>query len=120
MPIPYQLISPETIERSLTTNKDLIRQFIDLYLIQIPSQIAELEMAVAQYNPDAVRTLAHHIKPTLAYIGAPGLMLQLQDLEDMGAQHTDQAQVKQHFLAIKNNVTIVLAELEIYRATLPE
>jgi HPt (histidine-containing phosphotransfer) domain-containing protein len=61
---------------------DVIRLFLD----ECPRQLAVIRQAVAQRNPEAVRTTAHALKGAAGNLGAGGLFEAAGVLERVGAE----------------------------------
>lgn len=117
-PMPYKLINPTTVEENLTDNTALIRQFIELYQVQIPVDLLELKEAVMSKAHNDIANKAHHIKPTMEYIGARTLWEKLQQLDYAGNNKADIAYIEDLFLEIEQEITDLLQEISDYRQTL--
>lgn len=95
-------------------NRELISQFIELYQTQIPIDLQALKEAVASEAYIDIATKAHHIKPTMEYIGARALLEKLQQLEYAGRNGAEIAHINTLFLDIENEMTVLLQEIDDY------
>jgi HPt (histidine-containing phosphotransfer) domain-containing protein len=111
----YRLINPSIIQENLMDNKELILQFLDLYQEQIPIDLRALKEAVASEVHMEIANKAHHIKPTMEYIGAQALREKLQQLEHAGKNGTEISHIHTLFLDIENKILMLLQEIADYR-----
>lgn len=111
----YSLINPSIIQENLMNNQELIRQFLDLYQEQIPMDLQELKDAVTSEVHVEIADKAHHIKPTMEYIGARTLREKLQQLEDAGKNGAEISHIHTLFLEIEQDMTTLLQELTNYK-----
>ncbi len=63
-------IDIELINQNMFDNPELIKQFVSMYLIQTPVDLDKLRQALSEGDLQKVGDAAHHIKPTMDYIGA--------------------------------------------------
>ena len=97
-------------------NSEMIKQFLELYLVQIPVDLQELKKAVQQGNHNDIANKAHHIKPTMEYIGAIPLRVKFQQLESAGKDQIDLAEIRADFLIIEQEIYVLLDEITAYRS----
>ena len=114
----YTLIDPNIIQENLMGNNDLIRQFLQLYETQIPVDFAALEKAVASGLHAEISSKAHHIKPTMEYIGAGKIRKELQELETAAKNEIELTQVVAIFEQLKPQFTVLLTEIKQYLSLL--
>lgn len=77
----YSLINTQSIRDNMYGNTELLKQFVALYLEQTPIDITDIKHAFEIQDQHAIKTTAHHIKPTLKYIGAEHLFQIIDELE---------------------------------------
>ncbi|MBD1423063.1 hypothetical protein [Sphingobacterium chuzhouense] len=111
----YKLINPSVIQENLMNNKELILQFLGLYQEQIPIDLRALKEAVTSEVHIEIANKAHHIKPTMEYIGAQTLREKLQQLEYAGKNGTEISHIHTLFLDIENEIWTLLQEIADYR-----
>ena len=116
--MPYKLINPSVIQENLANNRELILQFVELYQIQIPIDLQALKEAVTSEVHIEIADKAHHIKPTMAYIGAHALREKLQQLESAGKNKAEIAHINILFSDIENEIIALIQEIEDYRNSL--
>lgn len=75
----YTIIHPDNLERNLMNNMEVVKQMVNLYLGLGHQDFAELQQAVVEGEFDSIQNKAHHIKPTMAYIGAAVLPKNSED-----------------------------------------
>lgn len=81
----YKIIDPQIITNNTGGNPSLAKQFIELYLIQLPKDWDDLQKAITESDLQKIKDRAHHIKPTMEYIGAIGMRIAFQKMEDMAS-----------------------------------
>lgn len=114
----YQIINPEMILSSMMNNVDIVKQMINLYLTQGIEDFQGLENAVNEQANETIKASAHHIKPTMEYIGASDLRLKLQELEHLALSNDNPPAISALFLEIKTDFQKAMKELEDYYQTL--
>ena len=102
----YSIINTQTIRNNMYGNTELLKQFITLYLEQTPNDIIAIKNALKVKDQQTIRTTAHHIKPTLRYIGAEQLFLMINELEIA-------AQKPNNWGIISNLINQVLPQLQL-------
>lgn len=98
-------------------NDSMIQQFISLYLVQCPIDFQVLAESMEQKDPIAISSAAHHIKPTMAYIGATELKMKLQELEDLGNQNAAISTIIDRYQKINTMYTRLMEELAFFQNT---
>jgi HPt (histidine-containing phosphotransfer) domain-containing protein len=114
----YKHIKPEIIEQSMFNNQDMIKEFINLYRAQTPLDFQKLTTAVNEKNHQEISNAAHHIKPTMEYIGALHLKNHLQKLESLATEIKNIAQIQTEFTVLKMQFDELFTELEQYQKLL--
>ena len=108
----FKIINLETIDHSMMGNAELIKQLVDLYIVQSPTDFKELEDAVITGEHSHIREKAHHIKPTMQYIGATGLLQDFQNLENKAKDSSPINEIKELFnQKIKPDFLLMMDEL---------
>ena len=109
----YQIIDPEVIKQSMMGNDELIKELIEMYIVQSPVDFQALENAISLGDQILIREKAHHIKPTMQYIGATELMNDFQTLENLSKSNVSQAEILHKFQQIKFQFARMLEELKV-------
>ncbi len=110
----YTLIDPNIIQANLMQNNALIAQFLQLYLVQIPVDLSALNEAMDSKDPIEISNKAHHIKPTMEYIGATSLRTELQELETAAKNGADMQQLKKLFDILLPQFNTLFVEIKDY------
>lgn len=114
----YQLINPAIIASNMMDNTAMIKQFIGLYLNQLPLDFAALTEAIDSNLHKAIEDRAHHIKPTMHYVGAQILKDKFQTLENAGKNQDDLPSIRHLYQSIAQEFELLLQELKSYLETL--
>jgi len=115
---PYQIINPQSIQENMMNNTEIIKQMIPMYLGQGVEDFKSLENAILSQNHEEIRLKAHHIKPTMQYLGAQELRLKFQNLEDSSASNLSITEITQLFEEIKIDFEKAMIELKNYQSSL--
>ncbi|WP_156307011.1 Hpt domain-containing protein [Sphingobacterium endophyticum] len=115
---PYQIINSESIQENMMNNMEIIKQMIPMFLGQGVEDFNALEAAIETQNHDEIKSKAHHIKPTMQYLGATDLRLKFQKLEDDAAKNTPMQDLSLQFQAIKKDFELAMDELRDYQIKL--
>ncbi|UIR56636.1 Hpt domain-containing protein [Sphingobacterium sp. SRCM116780] len=114
----YKHIKSAIIEQNMFSNSDMIKQFVGLYCTQTPLDFEKLEKAVLQQDYKGIGDAAHHIKPTMEYIGASHLRDHLQKIELLAKEMNDINSIQIEFLSLKPQFEELYTELEHYEKSL--
>lgn len=114
----YKHIKPDIIQQSMFNNEDMIKEFIALYRTQTPIDFEKLTKAVEQTDHHQISTAAHHIKPTMEYIGATHLKDHLEVLETSGKEMAPIDNIQSQFSSLKILFEELFNELEQYEKSL--
>lgn len=96
-------------------NSELVLQFLDLYRDQIPRDIQVLKDAILSGAYTAIANQAHHIKPTMEYIGAHALREKLQQLENGAKTDVKTTDILTIWTDIEKEFHALLLEIADYR-----
>lgn len=110
----YKIINPESINKSMMGNPKMVKQFIEMYIEQSPIDFQALTHSVLNNDRAAIRDSAHHIKPTMEYIGASKLRIAFQELETMGRNRIEMETIRIKFEEIKSDFDLMIAELKSF------
>lgn len=116
----YQEANLEYLEDFSSGNYDIVKEIITLFLEQTPNDLNTLDQELSNRNWVAAKTMAHHIKPTLFYVGAEDLRNQLQFIESHILDYNQQPQIVALFQTVKSRFEILFVELKDYMDQLPD
>ncbi|QQT28349.1 Hpt domain-containing protein [Sphingobacterium spiritivorum] len=95
-------------------NSDIIREFITLYVAQTPLDEEALRTAIKNNNLNEIASKAHHIKPTMEYIGAFALKDRIVKIESLAKQNADIDLIKDEFTLLEKQLQDLYGELQHY------
>ena len=99
-------------------NVTIVKQFLALYQTQIPIDFEELRKAVDAADHTEISSRAHHVKPTLGYIGATSLQAKFQEMEYAGKNKEDMASIILKFKILESEYELLMKEINQYLATI--
>lgn len=110
----YQIIKPEIIQSAMMNNVEMIKQFLELYLLHTPLDFEKLTQAVSKKNKVDIAHYAHHIKPTMEYIGASEMRINFQELETLAKSNATIEKLEDTFTKIEGQFNLLMTELASY------
>lgn len=114
----YLYIKPAVINKSMLNNADLIRQFLEMYITQCPVDFDKLAESVAVQDRAEISDAAHHIKPTMEYVGASELRLDFQEIESLATETNNADAIREKFDLLEVKFNGFIQELIDYRNSL--
>ncbi|PVH26426.1 Hpt domain-containing protein [Sphingobacterium corticibacter] len=114
----YLYIQPDLIKNNMFGDDQMIKTFIGMYLTHCQTDFNNLSQAVEQQDLAEISSKAHHMKPTMAYIGAKELHVQFQVLETAARRGTDLALILPLFHDLKKQFNHVMMELDHFYSSL--
>lgn len=114
----YKHLDIPNIEAHMFNNAAMIKEFIGLYIAQTPKDFALLGALIAEGDLVKIAQQAHHIKPTMSYLGAVGLQEQLQRLELHAKEAAAISQIQASYQRLQTDIDLLLEELTAYHAQL--
>ena len=99
-------------------NTVLIREILELFIKQTPADMEVLSGYVAREDWDKAFKQAHHIKPTLAYVGANHLRQELQEIEDAAKHRQEVESIAPKIAAMLPQLDVLYGELKAYLETI--
>lgn len=114
----YKIIKPSSLLESMMGNLDVVKQMISMYLNEGRQDFQDLKTAVDNEDYVEIKSKAHHIKPTMEYIGASEIRLQFQELESLATSKAPTTQIHTHFHNLEREFNAAMQELTDYASTL--
>lgn len=93
-------------------------EMIDMFKLQTPLYIADLEASIAAADWEKAAGHAHKIKPTLSYVGREDARGHLQLIENSARELKDVADLPQAFQEFQDFATVLYRQLDEARAEL--
>ena len=99
-------------------NSSIIVEIIDLFLNQTPGDFDTLVQHVQDTNWEGAYRMAHHIKPTLAYVGANTMRDELNSIERLTKEGTALDTILPRLEGVRTRLAILYSELKAYKAAM--
>lgn len=97
----------------------IIIEMIQLFLTQTPGYLKSLSAYIADKDWENTHSMAHHIKPTLAYMGAEDMRRVLLRVEQIARTGTvDEAELTAIFQELEKRFVVLFAELTAHLGVL--
>jgi CheY-like chemotaxis protein len=84
-----RVINLDFLLQSIGDKKNVIKETIDIFLDQVPSDVALLDEGVEQQDYNKIKSYAHKMKSTASLIGMKEVELLLAEMEALGVQKKD-------------------------------
>ena len=99
-------------------NTQLIKEILQLFIQQTPPDIESLVTYIQQEDWEKAYKQAHHIKPTLAYVGANDMRGELQEIETLAKNQEQLDLIQPKLNALLPKLEILYGELKAYLQTI--
>ena len=99
-------------------NTQLIKEILQLFVQQTPPDIELLSSYIEQEEWEKAYKQAHHIKPTLAYVGANGMRSELQEIETLAKNQQELPLISTKLKELTPKLEILYEELRAYLKTI--
>jgi len=116
--INFEYANMDYLEDLSGGNAQLIREILALFIKQTPPDIELLASYVRNEDWENAYKQAHHIKPTLAYVGANGMRAELQEIETLAKNRQNLNQIPVRVDALLPKLEILYGELKAYLQTI--
>ncbi len=93
-------------------DQDFINSVISVFLEEVPEDLQALEKALEEKDHVQVYKLAHKIKPNVDLLGMEQTRAIALDLETLGKQEANMAEIEKRFPMLKTDINQVVAELK--------
>ena len=93
-------------------NKEFIVEMIDMFVAQTPAQVSQLVQAIENGDYKSIASLAHKIKPTLAFVGVEEIRLAFAEAESSAREQRDLEKIKTSFDNVEQVFEIVVRKLQ--------
>jgi signal transduction histidine kinase/DNA-binding response OmpR family regulator len=113
-----KLINLGYLFRTMHNDRQAIRETLDIFLEQLPADLAALNDAVHHADTEAIRRFAHRMKPTVATLGAVTMEKLLNRFEKLVAADTDAETLQAMLDEVNRLARQALAEVQAEREQL--
>jgi len=116
--INFEFANMDYLEDLSGGNIQLIKEILELFIKQTPPDMDLLATYIKQEEWEKAYKQAHHIKPTLAYVGANGMRAELQEIETLAKNQQELALIPAKLDALTPKLEILYGELSAYLQTI--
>lgn len=95
-------------------NPHIIREILELFIKQTPEDVKLLAAYIEQAHWEKVYQQAHHIKPTMSYVGAEAIRAEIQEIEDWAKNRNKLDKLPEKFHALQSRLDTLYRELNGY------
>lgn len=106
------IYSLDKINEMAEGDQEFINSVISVFLEEVPQDLEDLEMAIANKDYENVYKLAHKIKPNVDLLGMEQARITALDIETMGKSEAKSMQIEQLFPLLKKDIQQVVTELK--------
>ena len=91
---------------------DAMKQtLIDMLVVEMPPELEKLRAAFLAHDAEALRSVAHKMKSTLAFVGNDAMTQANAALEQIGKDGTDLQRAADHLAVLERHAAVVLPAL---------
>ncbi len=116
--INFEYANMDYLEDLSGGNTQLIKEILALFIKQTPPDMELLASYIKQGEWEKAYKQAHHIKPTLAYVGANGMRSELQEIETLAKNNQELSLIPAKLDALVPKLEILYGELKAYLQTI--
>lgn len=106
------IYSLDKINEMADGDHDFINSVISVFLEEVPTDLEALEQALLDQDHVQVYKLAHKIKPNVDLLGMEQARATALEIETLGKQETNIAEIEKRFPILKTDINQVVAELK--------
>ena len=106
------IYSLDKINEMAEGDQDFINSVISVFLEEVPEDLQALEKALEEKDHVQVYKLAHKIKPNVDLLGMEQTRAIALELETLGKQEANMAEIEKRFPMLKTDINQVVAELK--------
>ncbi len=93
-------------------NKDLMKELIDIFKMQVPEYLDDFKAAYDAKDMRAVGKIAHKAKSSVAIMGMASLVNQLRELEQLGTDNVFKPECQVYIDNFKLSCTEAIEQLD--------
>jgi len=102
MILPQKVTNLTYLNEISKGDTNFIKEMVSIFLSESPNEIAQLEKAIAMVNFDKIRSVAHHMKSTIPFVGLDLLIgNELAQIEDLALNKKDIKTISIHFIKVQ-------------------
>ena len=83
-------------------DKNFIQEMIDIFLSETPNEINQLEKAITENDFPRIRSISHHMKSTIPFVGLDIVIgTELAQIESLALNQKDIQTINTSFIKVK-------------------
>ncbi|MAU25807.1 MAG: histidine phosphotransferase [Muricauda sp.] len=106
------IYSLDKVNEMAEGDEDFIVSVVSVFLEEVPEDLHALETAINERNFEQVYKLAHKIKPNVDLLGMEQTRATALEIETLGKNDANLAQIEDKFPLLKKDIEQVVAELK--------
>jgi PAS domain S-box-containing protein len=100
-PLP-KITNLQFLKKSMRDNQQVIDETLDLFLKQIPEDLAELKIAIGEEDYSSIKKITHSMKSSVSVMGISIMLPILEKMESMSVGETSLDQISTQFSRLSN------------------
>ena len=114
MILPQKVTDLSYLNEISKGDTNFVKEMISVFLSETPNEISQLEKAIAVSNFDKIRSVSHHMKSTIPFIGLDLLIgKELAQIEDLALDKKDIQTISTHFIKVQAVFQQAIQELSL-------
>lgn len=102
MILPQKVTNLTYLNEISKGDANFIKEMISIFLSESPDEISQLGKAITSVNFDKIRSVSHHMKSTIPFVGLDLLIgKELEQIEDLALNKKDIQTISTHFLKVQ-------------------
>ncbi|RNC87463.1 MAG: Hpt domain-containing protein [Allomuricauda sp.] len=106
------IYSLDKVNEMAEGDQDFVLSVVSVFLEEVPTDLADLESAIAEKNYEQVYKLSHKIKPNVDLLGMEQTRATALELETLGKNEGNMSEIEAKFPLLKKDVEQVVSELQ--------
>ena len=106
------IYSLDKVNEMAEGDQDFVLSVVSVFVEEVPTDLADLESAIAEKNYEQVYKLSHKIKPNVDLLGMEQTRATALELETLGKNEGNMSEIEAKFPLLKKDVEQVVSELQ--------
>lgn len=111
-----KIINLDFLIQSLRGNRKVIGETIDIFIRQVPKDLAAFNEAIKQGDYPSIKAYSHKMKSTISLTGIYHMVPVLAELEELGAENGAIEKIKELSMLVNKSCEQALAEMKSERS----
>jgi HPt (histidine-containing phosphotransfer) domain-containing protein len=100
------------LDEMMGGKKKLIKEIIDVFLVQIPEELAAIKNGILKNDYELIRNFSHTMKSSVSIMGITLLNPVLQEMEVLATEHGDIEKIRELDMRLNAICELVIEEIE--------